>query len=94
MKRKPSENELDARHRFGEPSGLSQVPAQCDCPAHTRTKDAFVAWWEVRTAGSKHWAPLGRLAAKDAWEAALQWSGYYPSKAANKYPVPNRRHTS
>ena len=46
MKRKPYENEMDARHGFGEPTGLSQVPAPCDCSAALETVQAAVeALW-------------------------------------------------
>jgi hypothetical protein len=33
-------------------------------------------WWEAQIKDSNQWTTLERCAAKDAWKAALRWSGH------------------
>jgi len=58
-------------------SGASCCSPQSACSASERSMLRFQDWWDEQTAKSQQWATLERLVAREAWEAALKWSGYY-----------------
>ena len=67
-------------------SGLSQVPARCDCSASDRANHEWERWFDEQTKGSDEWTSLERILARDAWMSALRWSGYFEQQESAKMP--------
>lgn len=58
-------------------TGCARDEVGAPCSAYDTAKDAFLDWWNEQVSASKEWSTVERCAAKDAWDAALRWAGYY-----------------
>ena len=60
-----------------QPKRAHRNTGGADGSAYNTAKDAFLDWWNEKTTGSQEWSSVERCAAKDAWDAALRFAGYY-----------------